>query len=189
MIFKDESRELMSDIDLTQAGFCYRHLKAKWESVVVTDENKSIIDSMRVDKKFEQWYILLGTSGSGKTYLLTLLARLAVDVCRSTVFTTARELTDRIKYAPMETRLEETTKIKKCKLLIIDEVSRIASTPADMLILFDVLNFRYNANLQTAMTSNSTVAEFTKMFDDAFLRRFSEVAMTVQFDKPFGGER
>lgn len=178
-------RFISTETALRRAGIRARYLTATIKDAVETEENKLTLDSIKSDADFKRWYVLFGKSGSGKTYLMAALARKAVEAARSVVFGTAKELTDRIKYAAMDDRLAEIEKLKDCSLLIVDEINRISATPADLHTLFDIFSYRYDSFSQTAIMGNCDTAEFEKIFDEAFVRRFADMGLVVEFKKPF----
>jgi DNA replication protein DnaC len=108
--------------------------------------------------KPEGWLILLGSYGCGKTHLAAAIANEVVDRGEPAIFVVVPDLLDHLRatYSPYsdvayDERFEE---IRASSLLILDDLGAHSSTPWAQEKLFQLFNYRYNAQLPTVVTSN-----------------------------------
>ncbi len=104
------------------------------------------------------WLILLGGYGCGKTHLAAAIANQVVKQGKAALFVVVPDLLDHLRatYSPHSTvtydqRFEE---IRAASLLILDDLGAHSSTPWAQEKLFQLFNYRYNAQLPTVVTSN-----------------------------------
>jgi DNA replication protein DnaC len=104
------------------------------------------------------WLILLGGYGCGKTHLAAAIANFTVEQERPALFVVVPDLLDHLRaaYSPYsnttyDARFEE---VRSASLLILDDLGAHSSTPWAQEKLFQIFNYRYNAQLPTVVTSN-----------------------------------
>lgn len=104
------------------------------------------------------WLVLLGKYGCGKTHLAAAIANEVVNRGEPAIFVVVPDLLDHLRatYSPYsevtyDQRFEE---IRSCALLILDDLGAHSSTPWAQEKLFQLFNYRYNAQLPTVVTSN-----------------------------------
>jgi DNA replication protein DnaC len=109
------------------------------------------------------WLILLGGYGCGKTHLAAAIANHVVSQGQTALFVVVPDLLDHLRatYSPHSTvtydqRFEE---IRTASLLILDDLGAHSSTPWAQEKLFQLFNYRYNAQLPTVVTSNHELEE------------------------------
>ncbi len=109
------------------------------------------------------WLILLGGYGCGKTHLAAAIANYRVGQKQTALFVVVPDLLDHLRatYSPHSTttydrRFEE---IRNASLLILDDLGAHSSTPWAQEKLFQLFNYRYNAQLPTVVTSNHELEE------------------------------
>ena len=114
-------------------------------------------------KKPKGWLILLGGYGCGKTHLAAAIANHIVGQKQTALFVVVPDLLDHLRatYSPHSTvtydqRFEE---IRSASLLILDDLGAHSSTPWAQEKLFQLFNYRYNAQLPTVVTSNHALEE------------------------------
>ncbi|MBN2390186.1 MAG: ATP-binding protein [Anaerolineae bacterium] len=106
----------------------------------------------------EGWLLLRGGYGCGKTHLAAAIANIALDKGLPVIFVTVPDLLDylRAAYAPTsltsyDQRFEE---VRTAPLLILDDLGTEYATPWALEKLFQLLNYRYMADLPTVITTN-----------------------------------
>lgn len=111
----------------------------------------------------EGWLVLLGSYGCGKTHLAAAIANEVVDRGEPAIFVVVPDLLDHLRatYSPYsdvayDQRFEE---IRASSLLILDDLGAHSSTPWAQEKLFQLFNYRYNAQLPTVVTSNHQLEE------------------------------
>jgi DNA replication protein DnaC len=106
----------------------------------------------------------IGTPGLGKTHSVISIGR---DLCRKSqdvLFYTASELVEKLEEAKENKKLIKfMEKIKKPKLVIIDELGFVPFSENGARLLFDVFTSRYNAG-SIAITTNLSFEKWTQIF-------------------------
>lgn len=107
--------------------------------------------------KPEDWLVLTGGYGSGKTHLAAAIAnaRRAMGD-HNVLFIVVSDLLDHLRatYAPdshvsYDTRLDQ---VRNAPLLILDDLGTHSATPWAQEKLYQIFNYRYNARLPTVIT-------------------------------------
>ena len=109
------------------------------------------------------WLVLVGGYGCGKTHLAAAIANERLDRGEPVVFVVVPDLLDHLRatFNPANpvTYDERFEQIKNAPLLILDDLGTQASTPWAQEKLFQLLNYRYNAQLPTVITTNHELDE------------------------------
>lgn len=102
--------------------------------------------------------LMLGTVGTGKTHLACALVQAVMDGGRSARYLTAMDLSAYVREAydrdSMMTERQALAEFAVPTLLVIDEVGRQRSTEFEQLVLWQVINARYERQLPTVLVSN-----------------------------------
>ena len=151
---------------ITRAKFPY--IK-EWQEIKDTHNPKIQFDKI---KKFstgdfandKKNICFIGTPGLGKTHSVISIGR---DLCRKSqdvLFFTASDLVEKLEEAKENRRLVNfMEKLKKTKLLIIDELGFVPFTENGARLLFDVFTSRYNVG-SIAITTNLSFEKWTQIF-------------------------
>jgi len=106
----------------------------------------------------EGWLILKGSYGCGKTHLAAAIANYQVEHGYPVLFVVVPDLLDHLRatFAPnsavsFDRRFEA---VRTAPLLILDDFGAHSSTPWAQEKLYQILNYRYNAQLPTVITTN-----------------------------------
>jgi DNA replication protein DnaC len=109
------------------------------------------------------WLILLGGYGCGKTHLAAAVANHVVSRGQPALFVVVPDLLDHLRatYGPYSTVTydERFETIRNASLLILDDLGAHSSTPWAQEKLFQLFNYRYNAQLPTVVTSNQELED------------------------------
>lgn len=102
--------------------------------------------------------IFTGTTGTGKTHLATAIANRAIQQGHTAIFASVREIVGAVKNTWRKgvdkTEQEAMEPYVACDLLVIDEVGVQFDTDAERLIMFDVINRRYENVRPMILISN-----------------------------------
>lgn len=123
------------------------------------------------------WLLLKGGFGAGKTHLAAAIANFRLQVGQPALFIVVPDLLDylRATYSPNSavTYDERFESLRGAPLLLLDDYGAHSATPWAQEKLFQLLNFRYNAQLPTVITTNQELEEI-----DLRLRsRLADVAL------------
>jgi DNA replication protein DnaC len=121
------------------------------------------------------WLILKGNYGCGKTHLAAAIANYQLEHGLPVLFVVVPDLLDHLRAAfspdsavTFDRRFET---VRTAPLLILDDLGSQSSTAWAQEKLYQILNYRYNAQLPTVITTNCELEEL-----DARLRsRFAEL--------------
>jgi DNA replication protein DnaC len=106
----------------------------------------------------ENWLLLIGGYGCGKTHLAAAIANARLDLGEPVLFMVVPDLLDHLRttYNPeSEIGYDELfDELRNTPLLILDDLGAQSSTPWAQEKLFQLLNHRYNAQLPTVITTN-----------------------------------
>jgi DNA replication protein DnaC len=101
---------------------------------------------------------LIGPQGTGKTVMATGLAS-RHRLWGSVVYTTLRALSLRMekalrREAEGESRWDIYRELTECGLLVIDECGKGTDTPAELLLIVEIIDARYREERRTVLVSN-----------------------------------
>lgn len=122
--------------------------------------------------------ILLGPVGTGKTHigvaLLKLVAASGGSVRYATVSEVLREVRDTWSRRGDRTEKQIVEHFAGVSMLMLDEVGATHGSDSERVLLFDILNERYERLLPTIIAGNVTVAELDKSLDSRSVDRLRE---------------
>jgi DNA replication protein DnaC len=134
------------------------------------------------------WLVLTGPSGSGKTHLAVAVANRCIERGETTFFIGAADLLDHLRatYGPDNpvSYDELFDQVRQVPILIIDDLSTQSATPWAQEKLFQIFNYRFNAQLPTVITVRGTL----ERLDEALRTRmeaaegFSRVMQLGQYN-------
>ena len=130
--------------------------------------------------------VFCGKPGTGKTHLACGIANSWLAECRPAIFATVLSAVRSIKAT--YSRESETTedraisRLTGIDLLIMDEVGVQLGTEHEKMLLFEVINERYQQMRATILISNLTQTELSNYLGDRVMDRFRECGAVVAFD-------
>lgn len=133
--------------------------------------------------------VFIGRPGTGKTHLAIGIGLSAMESGFSVLFLTVMRAIRRVKdtwsKGSAESESEAIAALVEPDLLILDEVGVQFGSDTEKLILFDLLNERYERRKPCVLLSNSTLDEVTAFLGERILDRLREDGGEVV---PFGWE-
>jgi len=132
-----------------------------------SEEVKSLETAFQTARHFaenpEGWLIITGGTGCGKTHLAAAIGNYRNDLGKVPVFMTFADFLDHLRatFSPSsqvryDRRFDE---IRTAPLLILDDVTTAAVSSWVREKLFQLITYRYNAELPTVMTSQERIED------------------------------
>jgi len=162
------------------AGKSFENFQAETRS-----EKKAQAICQRYAQKFEQrlqaggGIVMCGRPGTGKTHLAAAIANSVIrDQGQSVVFSSVMGAIRRVKETynrnSEETETQAIEAFCKPSLLILDEVGVQFGTDAEKLIMFEIINGRYQKILPTILISNLCMEELQEYIGERVIDRMQE---------------
>jgi DNA replication protein DnaC len=141
----------------------------------------------------ERWLLLTGTYGCGKTHLAAAVANHCLTAGKPVLFLNAPDLLDHLRagFAPnadgsYADRFEE---IRTAPVLILDDLGTESPTPWATEKLYQLLNYRYNAQLPTVITTNKPLEDIeprvaSRLTDQDLVNRMPMLAPDFRAGQP-----
>ena len=129
--------------------------------------------------------IFLGRPGTGKTHLACAIGMELCNRGEYVLYQKTADIMRRIKDTYSRNSKETETGIYRqlldYDLLIIDEVGRQVGSEAEKLMLFEIINGRYEHCKPIVLISNGTFAELREYITEAGFDRLKEIGKSVIF--------
>jgi DNA replication protein DnaC len=127
----------------------------------------SLHDALNTSREFAArpagWLVFIGAYGCGKTHLAAAIANSRVEQQLPVLFVVVPDLLDylRASYAPDSpaTYDERFEQVRNVGMLILDDLGTQNATPWAAEKLYQILNYRYNAELPTVITMNQSLED------------------------------
>lgn len=114
-------------------------------------------------EKPQGWLVLMGNYGGGKTHLAAAIANYRSDLGFEPIFVVVPDLLDHLRatFNPtssirLDRRFEE---VRTARLLILDDLGTQSMTPWVREKLYQLFNYRYNAELPTVITTSDEMKD------------------------------
>lgn len=162
----DKGHPELSSLDL-HAGRTFASFDDRRGESLPPEEIKSLEKALKAATDFARkphgWLVLTGSYGCGKTHLAAAIANALADRGSPPLFIVVPDLLDHLRAtfspnsnASYDRRFEE---IRTAPLLILDDLGTQSMTPWVREKLYQLFNYRYNAELPTVITSADTLGE------------------------------
>lgn len=139
---------------------------------------KSFAERWPEQRKTGESLVLIGPVGTGKTHLAVSILKAAIkrgDSCRyCTVSELLREVRATWKGQGERTESQIIEHFGSVPMLVLDEVGATYGTEAERVLLFDVINERYERMLPTIVCGNVTMEQLAAALDERSVDRLRE---------------
>lgn len=184
-----ERQQRSGDRKIKLAKFSYER---EWEQINLKRNPKIPFNEIKKLSsgeffKSRQNICFIGKTGLGKTHSLISIGR---DLCRNdydVLFFTAATLVTKLEESKNENKLSRLMeKLKRAKLLIIDELGFVPFTDTGSRLLFDVFTTRYQVG-PIAISTNLSFEKWTQVFGSieltaALIDRFTHNCKIFMFE-------
>lgn len=122
-----------------------------------------VVQSFVRDPQQRKWLVLMGVHGSGKTHLTAAMANDRLSRGLPTLFINTPDLLDALRASfggeGSATYEKVFYEVRATPFLILDDFGAQSSTAWAKEKLYQILNYRYNAQLPTVITTNQALEE------------------------------
>jgi DNA replication protein DnaC len=162
----DTGHPELSSLDLMR-NKTFGSLEDRTVEGLQADESKSLQKALKAAHAFAEkpkgWLVFMGGYGSGKTHLAAAIANYQAGLGDPPLFVMVPDLLDylRASFSPnsnitFDRRFDE---IRTAPLLVLDDLGTQSMTPWVREKLYQLFNYRYNAELPTIITTSDSLDE------------------------------
>ncbi|MFH1652317.1 MAG: ATP-binding protein [Chloroflexota bacterium] len=162
-----------------------------WRRVNLPPEQReNLAEAYRLALEFakapEGWLVFMGETGCGKTHLAAAIVNYRYQAHQPALFVVVPEFLDHLRSAfSPESKVSYDSifeRVKKAALLVMDDFGEQSTTPWSREKLYQVLNYRYNAQLPTVVTTRYSTEEIGAQFDGAISSRLIDPKISMSFN-------
>lgn len=186
---KEKKLQLQNIIKSAQVPKIFSDIRAK--DFKLTDNNRETAKTAIQSITKNNGLFIYGECGTGKTMLACIIANERAELLKSSMFIRAVDIFHELNPFFSQNKSETIRKrnlVLTTPCLIIDDLG--AEKPSDFTraILFDILDFRMNEELQTVITTNFSIEELKKRINvkeelnlsDKIIRRITAACKLVE---------
>lgn len=149
-----------------------------WKRVNLPQEQQASLEhayrfALNFAQSPEGWLIVMGVTGAGKTHLASAIANYRYQQGKAALFIVVPEFLDHLRstFNPDSKKSYDQLfeKVKTTPLLILDDFGEQASTQWAQEKLYQVINYRYNAQLPTVVTTRCSLEEIESRVSSRFV--------------------
>lgn len=163
---QDTSQPFLSTLHMHHARTFGNFSLREYEKLPA-EAQQSLEKAFRAAHKFSEepqgWIVFIGTYGVGKTHLAAAIGNYRQSLGDSPVFVVVPDLLDHLRatFGPTSSISYDSLfeQIRSARLLILDDLGTQSATPWAREKLYQIFNYRYNAELPTVITTSSTLEE------------------------------
>ncbi|MFC1906409.1 ATP-binding protein [Chloroflexota bacterium] len=158
--------------------------KFDWRRVNLLPEQRQNLElvfrsALDFAKSPDGWLVLLGNTGCGKTHLAAAIVNYCYQASQSALFVVVPDFLDHLRstFTP-ESKVSYDQlfeSVKNASLLVLDDFGEQTTTPWAQEKLYQVINYRYNAQLSTVVTARGSLDEI----DSPISSRLADPKITV----------
>jgi len=160
--------------------------KGKEKQLYVLSVAKDFADDFDRHRRIGTWLLFMGNVGAGKSHLCAAVINQLVRAGRTALFTKAprllREVKETFNRDSEVTQSEIIARMGELDLLVIDEVGIQFGTDTERMILYEILDLRYEAMRPVILTTNITdLKSLEKLLGERIIDRLFEGESKIVF--------
>ena len=160
--------------------------KDKEKQLYVLSVAKDFADDFDRHRRIGTWLLFMGNVGAGKSHLCAAVINQLVRAGRTALFTKAprqlREVKETFNRDSEVTQSEIIARMGELDLLVIDEVGIQFGTDTDRMILYEILDLRYESMRPVILTTNITdLKSLEKLLGERIIDRLFEGESKIVF--------
>jgi len=162
--------------------------KFDWRRInLPLEQRQNLEQAFRLTLEFakspEDWIVLQGDTGCGKTHLAAAIANYRYQANQPALFVVVPEFLDHLRstFSP-ESKISYDQlfeRVEKAPLLILDDFGEQSTTPWAQEKLYQMINHRYNAKLPTVITTRLSLDEIDSPIGSRFIDHHSSTVFTI----------
>ncbi len=166
---------------MTFANFDYKRINLPLEQ----RENleKAFHTAFSFAQSPEGWLVLQGINGCGKTHLAAAIVNYRYQAGKPALFVVVPEFLDHLRYTfSPESKISYDQlfeKVKTAPLLVLDDFGEQSTTPWAQEKLYQVINYRYNAQLPTVITTVCSLDEIESRIGSRLIDYHISIFFTI----------
>ena len=172
--------EFAKQKNMTFANFDWRRVN------LPAEQRENLEEAFRLAFDFakspEDWLVFQGVNGCGKTHLAAAIVNYRYQAGQPALFVVVPEFLDHLRYTfSPESKVSYDQlfeSVKKAPLLVLDDFGEQSTTPWAHEKLYQLINYRYNAQLPTVITSRYSLEELEET-DSSIASRLSDTKISL----------
>ena len=162
--------------------------KVDWRRVNLPLEQRQNLEqafhlALNFAKSSEDWIVLQGDTGCGKTHLAAAIANYRYQANQPALFIVVPEFLDHLRstFNP-ESKISYDQlfeRVKTAPLLILDDFGEQSTTPWAQEKLYQMITHRYNAKLPTVITTRLSLDEIDSPIGSRFIDHKFSMVFTI----------
>ncbi|MEG0873262.1 MAG: ATP-binding protein [Clostridia bacterium] len=183
--YKQSNMSKIEEENFETFDICYYSKKSDKEKYGTTRTPMENIECIRgvakhfcenIDSKEQKNLLFVGNTGLGKTFIANCIAKEVIDNGKTVVYQTAPILMDKVieykfSYNKSGIQKEQYDKIFEVDLLIIDDLGTETMSNVKFTELFNIINTRLLKNKKILISTNLTLNELYKEYDERVMSR------------------
>ena len=163
---RESSQPLLSTLHL-HSNQSFGNFNLRESGEMPTEEQQSLSKAFRAAQEFAEhprgWLVMIGKTFSGKTHLAASIGNYRQKTGDSPMFVVVPDLLDHLRatFSPTSSiRYDDLfNQIRTAPLLILDDLGMQSASPWAKEKLYQIFNYRYNAEMPTVITTSMALEE------------------------------
>lgn len=172
-----KKRKAISNAKKSGLGELLEHRVANYKPYNKTTLEMRNLAIKYIKEKSSDWFVLLGQSGTGKTMICSAICNELLNQGKEVIYQSWNTFVSEYKHELRNSNGNKMIeKLQTCEILYIDDFFKGSQTEFDVKnIAYDIINYRYNNNLTTIISSEYMLDELIEI-DSAISGRIKQRA-------------